>query len=163
VATIVAMAINAAVFVIAFRVSTARKLSTRDAAPGAVIAAILWQLLQLGGAAYFGHVFKDSSATYGVFTLVLGMIGWIFFAAVSVVAAAEVNVVRVKHLYPRALLTPFTDDVDLTDADQVAYTDAAVAQRAKGFESVDVTFENKGQNASATRELNSDRARSDER
>lgn len=162
VATVVAMVINTAVFIVGFRVSTARKLSTREAAPGAIIAAVLWQALQLGGAAYFGHVFKDSSATYGVFTLVLGMIGWIFFAAVSVVAAAEVNVVRVKHLYPRALLTPFTDDVDLTVADQVAYTDAAVAQRAKGFELVEVTFENDGQNASARRERKADAAANDD-
>jgi YihY family inner membrane protein len=158
VATAVAIAINAAVFLIGFRVSTARKLSARDAAPGAVIAAVAWQALQFGGAAYFGHVFKDSSPTYGVFSLVLGMIGWIFLAAVAIVAAAEVNVVRVERLYPRALLTPFTDDVDLTTADQVAYTDAAVAQRAKDFQLIDVTFENEGQNASANRKQENDRA-----
>ena len=39
------------------------------------------------------------------------------------------------------LLTPFTDNVDLTGADQRAYTDAATAQRHKEFESVDVTFD----------------------
>ena len=74
------------------------------------------------------------------------MIAWIFVAAVGIVMAAEINVVRVKHLYPRSLMTPFTDDVDLTAADQETYTAAAVAQGAKGFESVDVTFENDGQN-----------------
>ena len=50
---------------------------------------------------------------------------------------------------PTALLTPFTDNVDLTRADRRAYTDAATAQRHKGFESVDVTFDNEGQEASA--------------
>jgi hypothetical protein len=63
----------------------------------------------------------------------------------------QVNVVRVRHLYPRTLLTPFTDDVDLTDADQRAYTSYARAQRTKDFESVDVSFENNGQNATARR------------
>ena len=33
----------------------------------------------------------------------------------------EVNVVLVRRLWPRALLTPFTDAVDLTDADRRAY------------------------------------------
>ena len=64
-------------------------------------------------------------------------------------SSVEINVVRTKRLYPRALLTPFTDNVDLTGADQRAYTDAATAQRHKGFESVDVTFDHDGQEASA--------------
>ena len=59
--------------------------------------------------------------------------------------------VRVKHLWPRALLTPFTDDVDLTHGDRRTYADAAEAQRAKGFENVDVSFDHDGQNATARR------------
>jgi membrane protein len=39
------------------------------------------------------------------------------------------------------LLSPFTDDVALTPADQRAYTDQAKAQQAKGFENIDVTFD----------------------
>ena len=52
----------------------------------------------------------------------------------------EINVVLARKLYPRALLTPFTDDVALTDADRRVYTDYAKAQRHKGFEKVTVTF-----------------------
>ena len=63
--------------------------------------------------------------------------------------SVEINVVRRKHLFPRALLTPFTDNVDLTRADQRAYTDAATAQRHKEFESVAVTFDHEGQEAAA--------------
>jgi membrane protein len=48
--------------------------------------------------------------------------------------------VRALRLYPRALLTPFTDDVDLTPADERAYAAQASAQRAKGFERVHVSF-----------------------
>jgi hypothetical protein len=53
----------------------------------------------------------------------------------------EIDAVRVDHLYPRALLTPFTDDVDLTSGDERVYADAARAQRAKGFQRVDVHFD----------------------
>jgi hypothetical protein len=48
-------------------------------------------------------------------------------------------------------MTPFTDDVDLTSADQRAYTDAARAQQFKGFETVNVEYEDDGQHASARR------------
>ena len=46
-----------------------------------------------------------------------------------------------RRLYPRALLTPFTDNVDLTEADRLVYTGYAQAQGHKGFQSVDVTFD----------------------
>lgn len=41
---------------------------------------------------------------------------------------------------PRALLTPFTDNVELTEADRKMYAGQAEAQQAKGFQRVDVTF-----------------------
>ena len=147
--TVAAVVVNAAVFIVAFRISTATKLSVRDVAPGAIVAAVIWQLLQLFGTAYVANVVKDANTTYGVFAVVLGLLAWIFLAALGVVLSVEINVVRTKHLYPRALLTPFTDNVDLTGADQRAYTDAATAQRHKGFQSVDVTFDHEGQEASA--------------
>ena len=48
-----------------------------------------------------------------------------------------------RQLYPRALLTPFTDNVVLTEADQKAYAAYAKSQRHKGFQSVEVTFEDR--------------------
>ena len=48
-------------------------------------------------------------------------------------------------------MSPFTDDVDLTGGDQKTYSDAAKAQRNKGFETIEVSFENDGQNATATK------------
>ena len=48
--------------------------------------------------------------------------------------------VRVERLYPWALLTPFTDNVDLTDGDRSTYAAKAEAERAKVFEKVDVSF-----------------------
>ena len=53
----------------------------------------------------------------------------------------EINVVLTRRLWPRALLTPFTDSVDLTDADRRAYALYAQAQRHKGFETVSVRFD----------------------
>ncbi len=137
---VASVALNAAAFILAFRVATARRLTVRQVAPGAVGAAVVWQLLQSFGTVYVGQVVKNASATNSVFAVVLGLIAFIYLTAVAVVLCVEVNVVRVDHLYPRALLTPLTDNVELTDADRRAYTDQAKAQRSKGFEQVDVRF-----------------------
>ncbi|MDP9418045.1 MAG: YihY/virulence factor BrkB family protein [Actinomycetota bacterium] len=139
--TLASVVLNTAVFVLGFRVTTSHPLPLREHLPGAVTAAVVWQLLQSFGAAYVGYVVKDASATNGVFALVLGLVAWIYLGAATVLLCAEINVVRAKHLYPRALLTPFTDAVDLTTADERAYAQYAKAERAKGFESVDVSFE----------------------
>ena len=137
-------ALNAVVFVFLFKIATARDLSVRDVAPGAVAAALLWQLLQSFGVVYVDHVIRHASATNGVFALVLGLIAFLYLTAVALVLCVEVNVVRVEGLYPRALLTPFTDDVRLTPGDERAYSDQAEAQQMKGFQDIDVTFDRQG-------------------
>ncbi|MQA35672.1 YihY/virulence factor BrkB family protein [Modestobacter roseus] len=135
------VAINAVVFVFAFRLATARPLTIRQVLPGAFIAAVLWQLLQTFGVTYVSRVASGSSATNGVFALVLGLLAFLYLAAVVGVLCVEINVVRVHRLWPRALLTPFTDAVDLTPGDRRSYTGMAKAQRTKGFETVHVTFD----------------------
>lgn len=135
------VALNALIFATAFRIATARELRLRDVAPGAITAAVAWQLLQTFGAAYVGNVSDSDSATNGAFGVVLGLIAFLYLASTLIVLCVEINVVRLDHLYPRALLTPFTDAVDLTQGDESAYTAQAEAQRAKGFQEVDVTFE----------------------
>jgi YihY family inner membrane protein len=150
-AILLSVAVNTAVFALAYRLATTHPVSLRDAVPGALAAAVAWQLLQTVGVAYVGHVVRDASATNGVFAIVLGLIAWVYVAATVLVLGAELNVVRAKRLWPRALMTPFTDDVDLTRGDRATYTDAATAQRTKEFEDVDVSFEHDGQYASARR------------
>ena len=151
VVAVAAVLANTVIFAVVFHIGCAIRLRLVEVLPGAVLAAVVWQLMQLFGLAYTANVVKDSTPTYGVFALVLGLLGWVFFVALGVVTGIELNVVRSKHLYPRSLLTPFTDDVDLTPADRKAYVDAAQAQRHKGFEDVDVTFEHGGQFRSARR------------
>jgi membrane protein len=133
--------LNAAVFVLGFRLATARDLSVREVVPGAITAAVLWQLLQTFGVLYVNHAVRNASAANGVFALVLGLLAFLYLTAVVVVLCAEVNVVLTDDLHPRSLLTPFTDNVSLTRGDRAAYTGQATAQRSKGFEDVDVSFD----------------------
>jgi YihY family inner membrane protein len=132
--------INAGLFMLAFRVATARKLSLTDIAPGAITAAVLWQVLQVVGVTYVRHVVAHASATNGVFAIVLGLVAFLYLAASVVVLCVEINVVHADKMHPRALLTPFTDDVDLDRGDVRSYTGQAKAQRNKGFEDIDVSF-----------------------
>jgi YihY family inner membrane protein len=134
-------ALNALVFVVVFRLATARGLSVRQVAPGALLGALIWQLLQSFGVFYVRRVVSQASETNGVFAIVLGLIAFLYLAAVLLVFCVEMNVVRVEGLYPRSLLTPFTDDVDLTRGDRQAYSGQAETQRMKGFEDIDVNFD----------------------
>ena len=133
--------INIAVCVFAFRFAPARRLSVRDVVPGAIAAAVIWQLLQSFGIIYVRHVVKHASATNAVFAFVLGLLAFLYITATAVLLCAEINVVHVSHLHPRSLLTPFTDNVALTAGDRLAYSRQAKAQRSKGFEHVDVNFD----------------------
>jgi len=138
---VVAVLINAAVCLVALRVATARDVTYRQVAPGALAAAVIWQLLQWFGAIYVAHVVKSSSATNSVFALVLGLLAFLYLIATTLLLCAEANVVATDRLYPRALMTPFTDNVDLTHGDRKTYIGQAKAQRAKGFQRIDVTFD----------------------
>ncbi|BBY10027.1 hypothetical protein MMARJ_07670 [Mycobacterium marseillense] len=136
-----AVAINALICLVAFRVTTARALTYRQVLPGAVAAAFIWQMLQWFGAGYVAHIVKRASATNSVFALVLGALAFLFLASVALVMCAEINVVLVEKLYPRALLGAFTDDAELTTADRRTYTKKVKAERVKAFERVSVRFD----------------------
>jgi uncharacterized BrkB/YihY/UPF0761 family membrane protein len=109
--------------------------------PGGMSVALMWQLLQTVGGIYVDNVINRVSEMNAVFALVLGLVALLYVAAVMAMLGIEINVVLAKRLYPRALLTPFTDAVDLTEADRRVYTEYAQAQRHKGFEKVTVSFD----------------------
>lgn len=128
-------------FAVAFRLAAAHRPAFRTVLPGAVVMALVWQTLQVQGTALVNGVASGSSATNTVFAVVLSLIVFLFVAACALVMCVEADVVRHRHLHPRALLTPLTDAVELTEADERAYTGIAQAQRHKGFEKVVVSFE----------------------
>lgn len=131
------------IFVAVFRLISLGRARTRAVLPGALVTAVLWQALQWVGNTYVQEVIVKANQVNQTFALVLGLLAFIYVAAVMVVMGLEVNVVLRRHLYPRALLTPFTDNVILTPADQKAYSAYAKSQRHKGFQSVEVTFEDR--------------------
>jgi len=113
----------------------------RHLVAGSVVAAVLLQILQSYGVVYVGRVVRDASATNSVFGFVLGLLAFIYLAALILIVGAEINAVFAKRLYPRALLTPFTDNVELTEADKRQYAAQARTMRTKGYERIEVFFD----------------------
>jgi YihY family inner membrane protein len=107
---------NIFLFALSFRVLTARKITWRQVLPGAVIAAIGWEVLQAIATLFISHSLQGMSQTYGLFAVVIGLLLWIFLQARVVLYAAEVNIVYVERLWPRSLVQP-----PLTDADRRAF------------------------------------------
>jgi membrane protein len=142
---LVGFVLTIAIFVSVYRLISHGRAGWRSVLPGSIVTALLWQGLQWIGNTYVQEVIlkANSNQMNKTFALVLGLIAFIFIAAVMVVLGLEVNVVLRRRLYPRALLTPFTDNVILTKADQKAYAAYAKSQRHKGFQSVEVTFEDR--------------------
>ncbi len=132
---------NSLLFLAGFRMLTAHNVSFRALVPGALAASVTWQLLQALGTILVGHTLRHASQLYGTFGAVLGLVGFLYITAMTTLLCAEVNVVRARRLWPRALLTPFTDNVELTSADERSYEALATTQQAKGFENIEVTFD----------------------
>lgn len=137
---VVSVALNFGLFATAFRLLTTEKLNVKALVSGGLIAAGAWQLLQTFGSRYVQHEAAHGNAFYGVFGVVLAALAWIYLEALALVTAAEINMVLHRRLWPRSLLTPFTDRVELTVADTEAYTAYAKAQRFKGFQEVLARF-----------------------
>jgi membrane protein len=141
---LVALVGNAALFLAGFRMLTVERVPFRALVPGALAAAVGWQVLQAVGGYLVTRTLSRASEVYGVFGVVLGLFVFLYAAALITLVCAEVNVVRARRLWPRSLLTPFTDDVELTPADERSYEGMATSQKTKGFEEVDVSFDGDG-------------------
>ncbi len=123
------------------RVATTRHDYVGRSWPGAFTVAVLWQGLQYVGTWYATTVITGSKGMNDTFALVLGLIGIIYLAAIMGVLGIEVNVVLARKLWPRSLMTLFTDKVDLTDADRRTYAGLVHMNVLKGFESATVRFD----------------------
>ena len=102
-------------FLLSFQVLTEADTRWRDHIPGAAVASVGWAVLQLIGGYYVGHQLQGASQTYGLFAVVIGLLSWMYLQAQLTMLAAEVNVVRARKLWPRALR-----EDNITDADKRA-------------------------------------------
>lgn len=128
--------LNLILFLLAFRILTAEDVTWSDVFPGAMVAAVAWTALQALGGYYVSHQLQGASDTYGTFATVIGLLAWIYLGAQVTLFAAEVNVVKKRRLWPRAIVQP-----PLTDADERALTGYAEQEERRPEEDVNVRIE----------------------
>jgi inner membrane protein YhjD len=91
VTTLVTLALNTAVILVAFAAVTPGGPKWKAQLPGAVLGGVGWTILQTVGALFVQHVVRGASDTYGVFAVVIGMLVWINIQIRMFLIAAEVN------------------------------------------------------------------------
>jgi membrane protein len=131
-ATAVSLILNIGLFWLGFRLATASEIATRDLLLSAIVAAVAWQVLQSLGGYFIGHQLQSTSA-YGVFGIVLGLLAWFYLQAQITLYVVELNVVRVRRLWPRSI-----DPPPLTEADMRAYRLYARAEQHREEVEIDV-------------------------
>ena len=139
VGVVVAVLLNAALFLLLFRWLTVRDVPWRAAAPGALLSAVALQVLQLAASAFIAQKLKGASPVYGNFAAVIVLLSWFYLQAQVVLLAVEVNIVKQYELWPRSLSDP-----PATDADFRTYEAYAERERYQPQEGVDTSFERRG-------------------
>jgi membrane protein len=133
------LVLNFLIFLVAYRVLTVEDVSWRDVFIGAVFAGIAWTVLQALGGYVIGHRLESAKETYGFFAVVIGLLTWIYLGAQVTLLGAEMNVVRARRLWPRAL-----DPDRLMEADERALRDHARVEERREEETVAVQFGDEG-------------------
>jgi uncharacterized BrkB/YihY/UPF0761 family membrane protein len=104
-------------------------------AVGAGLATVFWVILQAVGGIYVRHVLAHASPTYGFFAIVIGLLSWMYVGAQLTLLAAEINVVRRYHLWPRSITQP-----PLTDGDRRTFARLARMERRRPEAHVSIDF-----------------------
>ena len=103
-AVLISLGLNVGVFWLGFRLATARLVRWRDLLVGALIAALIWQVLQVAGGYVVSHQLHRANELYGTFGVVLGLVAWLYLQAEATLWAAEVDVVLARRLWPVSVL-----------------------------------------------------------
>jgi YihY family inner membrane protein len=127
-----ALILNVALFLGSFWVLTPPGPSVRQLLPGAAFGAMAWTVLT-GVGIGLTHKLAHTSALYGSFAPVLGLLAFLYLAARVTIYGIEANVVRSQHLWPRSLTGK-----DLTDADRQQLVNLACRQERTPSEEVGV-------------------------
>lgn len=131
------LALNFALFLLAFRILTAVPVAWEDLWIGAAIGAVAWTVLQALGGYYVSHQLRSASEVYGTFGTVIGLLAWIYLGAQVTLLGAEVNVVRARRLWPRSLV----QEPPPREGDRRALGHQAEQEERRADEDVRATFE----------------------
>src|SRR6266571_2881086 len=98
---IVLLAVNCGLYFASFTMLTGPGVPLRPLIPGAILGAIGFTALITVGTGLVTHQLKHTSATYGAFGSVIGIVAFLLLLAKISIYAAELNPVLTRSLYPR--------------------------------------------------------------
>jgi YihY family inner membrane protein len=130
------LAVNLLLFTAAFQILTARRLRWREMWVGALLAAVVWTILQSFGGLYVAHTLRNSTELYGFFGVVIALLIWIYLGCEILLYAAEINVVRAKRLWPRRIVQP-----PINEGDERAMRGYAGREERRPEEHIEVRFD----------------------
>ena len=99
---VLSVVLNFCLFMAAFHFLCKQPPGWRVLLPGALLAAVLWTILQSVGGVYIDHI-KHSDNTYGTFAVVLGILTWLHLGTQLTLYSVEFNTVLVGKRWPRSL------------------------------------------------------------
>ena len=106
-AAVANIALSALLTLAIYRLVLGRAVPYRDHIPGAVIMGVgVWGLTLIGGL-YVQRVIARMTNVFGPFASTIGLLAYVSLLIQIFVLATEVNVVRSKRLWPRALTREF--------------------------------------------------------
>jgi membrane protein len=91
------LVVNVAVLAFMYRYLTAAPTTWAMVWPGALLAGIAFSLLQYFGSGIVKRITDNAGDTYGQFALVLGLVTWLGFLAISALMSAEFNAALVRR------------------------------------------------------------------
>jgi uncharacterized BrkB/YihY/UPF0761 family membrane protein len=133
------LVINAGLYFASFTVLTAKAVGPRGLLPGAIAGAVAFTALITVGAGLVTHQLKNTSATYGAFGTVIGIVAFLLLLAKLTMYSAELNPVLARRLYPRSM--PLGGEP--TDADRQVLSALVRAEQRRDDQTIDVGFKDR--------------------
>lgn len=99
-----AIAVGVCIFATAFKVLPAREQGWREVLPGAILAAVVFELLKRFGQGFFESGQRSRSATFGAFAAAAGLLVVSYLLAQITLLAAELNAVLRERRLTRTSL-----------------------------------------------------------
>jgi uncharacterized BrkB/YihY/UPF0761 family membrane protein len=147
--------INTGLYYASFTLLTAKAIGPRGLIPGAIAGGIIFTVLITLGTGLLTHQLKHTSATYGAFGTVIGIVAFLLLLAKLSIYAAELNPVLSRKLYPRAL--PMIKDP--TEADLRVLSSVVYQEQQRKDQAIGVGFGDDAPDEAAADAINRARPR----
>ena len=144
--------LNVVLYFATFRVLTPGQIGTRQLLPGAMASSVGFTLLITIGSGLIQHQLRNSSATYGQFGIVIGLVGFLFLLGKISLYGAELNPVLARHLWPRGILSD-----DPTQADNLVLYAITHQNLRRSDQRIGVGFDDHASDEAADDARSSDR------